>query len=465
VTRRKFIPRAWQGPIIDHVIEVPRNGTFAGMGLGKTTATMTALDAMYLAGELAGPTLVCAPLRVAASTWPDEAEKWDHLRHIEVQPIVGDAKARARALANTNASVFSINYENLPWLAAHLEATRRPWPFEKVVADESTKLKGFRTKQGTARAKVLGRVAHKHVKRWSNLTGTPSPNGLQDLWGQTWFLDGGQRLGRSFTAFAERWFRTGHNGFGLEPLPFAQQQIEDALRDLCLTLDIRDFVDIREPIVCPVYVDLPAKARRLYDDMEKKMFAVIGEHEVEAFSAAARTMKCLQLANGAAYVGENSEQWEEVHDAKIQALEDIVEESAGAPILVAYHFKSDLQRLQRAFPKGRALDSDPNTIRQWNAGKIPVLFAHPASAGHGLNLQDGGNILVFFGHNWNLEEFQQIIERIGPTRQLQAGHDRPVFIYHIIARDTVDELVMARRESKREVQDLLLEAMKRRGNK
>jgi SNF2 family DNA or RNA helicase len=464
LSRRQFTPRAWQGPMIDHIIGVPRNALFAGMGLGKTTATMTALDYMYLAGELTAPTLVCAPLRVAASTWPDEATKWDHLRHIEVQPIIGDAKARERALRNPNASVFSINYENLPWLAKHLEDTRRAWPFEKVVADESTKLKGFRTKQGTARAKVLGRVAHKHVKRWSNLTGTPSPNGLQDLWGQLWMLDGGQRLGRSFTAFTQRWFQKSFDGFSIDPLPFAQQQIEDAIRDLCLTLDIRDFVDIREPIVVPVYVDLPAKARRLYDDMEKKMFAVIGEHEVEAFSAAAKTMKCLQLANGAAYVNESSV-WEEVHDAKIQALEDIVEEAAGAPVLVAYHFKSDLARLQRAFPQGRALDAVPSTISEWNRGRIPVLFAHPASAGHGLNLQDGGNILVFFGHNWNLEERLQIIERIGPTRQLQAGHDRPVFIYNILARDTVDELVLARCESKREVQDILLEAMKKKGIK
>lgn len=463
MTRREFTPRPWQPPIINHIIDVERDAVFAGMGLGKTTSAMTALDYMFLAGELTGPVLVIAPLRVAASTWPDEAVKWGHLRHIEVQPIIGDVKARAAAMANRNASVFTINYENLPWLAEYLESQKRPWPFAKVIADESTKLKGFRTRQGTQRAKVIGRVAHKYVRRWTNLTGTPSPNGLKDLWGQTWFLDAGERLGRSFTAFSQRWFRKAFNGFDIEPMEFAQVQIEDKLRDICLSLDIRDFVDIREPIVSTVYVDLPPKARRIYDEMEKKMFAVIGEHEVEAFNAAAKTMKCLQLANGAAYVGEDSTQWEEVHDAKIQALEDAVEEAAGTPVLVAYHFKSDLSRLRRAFPKGRALDSDPATIRDWNAGKIPVLFAHPASAGHGLNLQDGGNILVFFGHNWNLEEFQQIIERIGPTRQLQAGHDRPVFIYHIVARDTVDELVMARRESKREVQDLLLEAMKRKG--
>ena len=170
----------------------------------------------------------------------------------------------------------------------------------------------------------------------------------------------------------------------------------------------------------------------------------------------------MEPANAAIYTDEDGS-WAEVHDAKLQALEDVIEEAAGMPVLVAYHFKSDLARLQRAFPKGRHLDKNPQTIRDWNAGKIPVLFAHPASAGHGLNLQDGGNILAFFGHNWNLEEYLQIVERIGPTRQAQAGHDRPVFIYNIVANDTIDELVIARRESKREVQDLLLEAMKRKG--
>lgn len=460
MTRRTFVPRPWQRPMIDHLLDIPRGALFAGMGLGKTTATMAALDYLYLVGDIDAPTLVCAPLRVAASTWPDEAAKWGHLRHIEVQPIIGTAEARRRALRNCNASIFTINYENLPWL---LEALNGKWPFGEVVADESTKLKGFRLRQGTQRARALASVAHVHAKRWANLTGTPSPNGLQDLWGQTWFLDTGARLGRTFSDFTKRWFRPDHSGFGIEPLPFAQEQIQDQLRDICLTLDIRDYVDIREPITSTVYVDLPTRARRLYDEMEKRMFMQIGEHDVEAFNAAAKTMKCLQLANGAVYVGENAEQWEEVHDAKIQALESIIQEAAGTSVLVAYHFKSDLIRLQRAFPGGRPLDADPSTITAWNAGRIRLLFAHPASAGHGLNLQDGGNILVFFGHNWNLEEYQQIIERIGPTRQLQAGHDRPVFIYHIVARDTVDELVMARRESKREVQDLLLEAMKRRG--
>lgn len=470
VSRRPFTPRAYQHHIIDHTLDVPRCGVWAGMGLGKTVSTLTALDALELVEP--GPTLVCAPLRVAATTWPDEATKWEHLRNIEVAPIVGSASERERALARVagdSANVFTINYENLPWLVETLKARRTKWPFARVIADESTKLKGFRLKQGTQRARALATVAHTEARRFVELTGTPSPNGLQDLWGQAWFLDAGQRLGRSFAAFQQRWFRAVPGSTPqqtrIEPLPFAQQQIEDALRDLCLSLDARDYFDIAEPISTTVWVDLPAKARQLYRDMEREMFMQIGEHEVEAFTAASRTIKCLQLANGAAYVGESNEKWEEVHDGKLQALESIVEEAAGAPVLVAYHFKSDLARLQRTFPKGRTLDADPQTIRDWNAGRIPILFAHPASAGHGLNLQDGGNILAFFGLWWNLEEYQQIVERIGPTRQAQAGHDRPVFIYQIVARDTVDELVMARRESKREVQDLLLEAMKRKSGR
>ena len=458
MSRRDFTPRPYQDAIMEWALDRPRSGVWAGMGMGKTVSTLTTLDILELVEP--GPALVLAPLRVASSTWPDEAAKWGHLRNVEVSAVVGTPEERRAALRRP-ASVYTTNYEQLPWLVEHFGDK---WPFKKIVADESTKLKSFRLRQGGQRAQALGRVAHKHATRFIELTGTPSPNGLQDLWGQAWFLDQGVRLGRTFDAFRQRWFQAVPGGDGyqqIKPLPFAQEQIQDRMRDLCLSLDPRDYFDISEPIVNVIRVELPKKARALYRDMEREMFMQIGEHEIEAFSAASRTIKCLQIANGAAYTDESGT-WTEVHDAKLQALESVIEEAAGMPVLVAYHFKSDLARLQRAFPKGRHLDKDPQTIRDWNAGKIPILFAHPASAGHGLNLQDGGNILAFFGHWWDLEQYQQIIERIGPTRQAQAGHDRPVFIHHIVAADTVDEIVMARRESKREVQDLLLEAMKRR---
>lgn len=457
---RIFKPREYQAPVIDHVVDVPRCALWVPMGGGKTVSTLTATDHIALV-EDCYPLLVIAPLRVAQSTWPDELSKWQHLHALRASPIVGTAAERRVAL-RARAEVYTINYENLPWL---IEELAGKWPFRMVIADESTKLKGFRLRQGSKRAQALAKVAHK-TPRFVELTGTPSPNGLIDLWGQAWFLDKGVRLGRSFDAFKHRWFQTiqvGEDRFAvrLDPLPFAQEQIEDRLRDLCLYVDVAKYLNIQEPVINTVWVDLPAKARRLYRDMEREMFLQIGESEIEAFNAASKTMKCLQLANGAIYTDEQGA-WAEVHDAKIQALESIVEEAAGMPVLVAYHFKSDLARLLKAFPRGRHLDQDPQTIRDWNAGKVPVLFAHPASAGHGLNLQDGGNILAVFGHNWNLEEYQQILERIGPTRQFQAGHNRPVFIHHIVARDTVDEIVMARRESKRAVQDLLLEAMQRR---
>lgn len=453
----KFNPHPYQHDMIDWLLDLNRSALFAPMGSGKTVTVLTALDLLQLVDSR--PTLVLAPLRVAQSTWPDEVGKWDHLSRTEVSAVVGDPGARAKALKR-DASVYTTNYENLPWLIEHLGDR---WPFGRVVPDESTRLKGFRLRQGTKRAKELGRIAHTKVDGWVNLTGTPAPNGLADLWGQSWFLDRGERLGRTYDAFRQRWFQAvpGAQGYvQIKPLPFAQEQIQDKLRDLCLTPELGFKVD--EPIVREVRVTLPPKARALYRDMERRMFMELEGHEVEALNAASRTMKCLQLANGAAYVDDTGA-WKEVHDGKLQALESIVEEAAGAPVLVAYHFKSDLARLQRAFPFGRQLDADPGTIRDWNAGRIRVLFAHPASAGHGLNLQHGGNILVFFGQNWSLEEHDQILERIGPMRQRQAGLNRPVFVYYILADDTVDDMVRARIMSKRSVQDILLEAMKRKG--
>ncbi|WP_433847125.1 SNF2-related protein [Acinetobacter proteolyticus] len=456
-----YKPHDYQHAIIEHIIDNERCGVWAGMGTGKTSSTLTALDILDLIEP--GATLVVAPLRVAATTWPDEAKKWKHLEHFKVVAIVGTAEERVRALKQ-QANVYTINYENLPWLVGYLKEN---WFFTKVVADESTKLKGFRVSQGSVRARALGKVAHTRVKRFIALTGTPSPNGLKDLWGQVWFIDRGQRLGTSFGAFTQRWFQqiqvgADRNAVQLVPFPHSQAEIQTKLKDICLSIEAKDYFDIKDPIFRTVEIELKGKARKLYDEMEKEMFIELSETtEVEAFNAAAKTMKCLQLASGSVYTDDQGN-WQAVHDLKIQALESIIEEACGMPVLVAYHFKSDLERLQKAFPSGKHLDKDPKTIHDWNAGKIPVLFAHPASAGHGLNLQDGGNILVFFSHWWDLEQYQQIIERIGPTRQAQAGHDRPVYIYHIIAKNTIDSVVMARRDSKREVQDLLMEAMKRR---
>jgi hypothetical protein len=477
---RTFIPGKHQQLMIEHALTHPRCGLWAGMGMGKTSGALTVIDLLRLVEEEL--TLVIAPLRVARDVWPQEAKKWDHLKNLRVVPLVGDLGYRLTALKELkwkSANVFTVNYEILPWL---IETLGDAWPFANVIADEATKLKSYRGHLATSskgkefivaaggkRARALGKIAHTKVKRWINLTGTPSPNGLKDLWGQTWFLDAGKRLGHTYGAFKQRWFQRSFESHSIDPMPFSQEQIQDKLKDICISLRSEDYFDITKPIVNNIYVDLPAPVRAKYREMEKEMFTRIQGRDVEAFNAAARTMKCLQLANGAVYVNPSEEgddarrqkEWKEVHDEKLTVLESIVEEAGGMPLLVSYEFKSDLARILHRFKD--AVDiSKTEGMRKFRDGKAILGCAHPQSMGHGIDgLQDVTNIIAFFGHNWNLELYQQIIERIGPVRQAQSGHKRPVFIYHILVRKTVDEMVMMRRDSKREVQDILMEYMRR----
>ncbi len=444
----------------EFALALKRCALLVPMGFGKSSVVLWLIDTLLLAGEVR-KVLILAPLRVARSTWPDEARAWSNFSDLRVVAVVGTEKERLAALA-TPADVYTINYDQIVWLTDTLGSA---WDFDMVVADEATRLKGFRLRQGTKRAQALSKVIHTKVKRFVALSGTPAPNGLQDLWALGWFLDRGQRLGLTFSAFESRWFgfQRGVNPMFAKRVPFAhaQDEIQAKLRDVCLTLSVSDWFDIAEPIVNTIKVTLPPKARQHYREMERDLFTKLTEHDVEAFGAAAKTIKTLQLASGFAYVGDSNTKWEVLHDEKLDALRSVVEEASGAPVMVAYNFRASLARLQKAFPEGRVLDADPKTIGQWNAGTIPILFAHPASAGHGLSLQHGGNILVFYESNWNLEEHLQIIERIGPVRQKQSGYDRPVFIHYIIASDTVDELVLDRLRNKRDVQDVLLEALKR----
>ena len=449
-----FTPRPYQTILADHILTHPRCAIWADMGLGKTSGTLYALDALRLVEDV--PALVLAPLRVVNETWPAEVEKWDNLSHLKIVPITGTPKQRLNAL-HTPADVHATNYENLPWL---MEQGFFPWT--TIISDEATRLKSFRLggKKGR-RARALAKVAFSKVERFIELTGTPSPNGLQDLWGQLWFLDRGERLGRTHSAFMRRWFRLKHpNSFEMVPMPHSEAEIMERVSDICLSIRAKDWFDLNDPIIVDVPAILPESAMRQYKEMESKMFLEIQEQEIEAFNAAAKTMKCLQLANGAIY--DETGDWHPVHDAKLDALESVVQEANGMPVLVAYHFKTDLIRLKKRFPQGKELDKNRQTITDWNAGKIPILFAHPASAGHGLNLQDGGNLVVMFGHWWDLEQYQQIIERIGPTRQMQAGYDRPVYIYNIRAVDTIDSTVIQSRTDKRKIQDLLLETVRHR---
>ena len=455
----KFDPRPWQPPMMEHMAQHDRCGVFAAMGSGKTVATLTSEQSADLLDR--GPVLILAPKRVATYVWPDEFAKWNHLAGLKCNTIVGSVDDRKTALRDDSAQFYTCNYDNLPWL---VDTVGADWPFKSVVADEFTRLKGHRLMQGGKRTKKLAEVAFNGVERFIGLTGTPAPNGYKDLWGQLWFLDKGQRLGRSYDAYMERWFRRVGNGFGygMELMPYSEEEINARLDDICITIDPKDYgLDIAEPIVTKIEVELPSRARAHYRQMEKHFFAEIAGHEIEAAHAGAKSLKLLQLAAGAIYT-DDAGSFEVVHDEKIEALRSIVEEANGMPVLVAYRFKSDLARLLKAFPTGRHLDAKKSTEDDWNAGKIPLLFAHPASAGHGLSLQYGGNILVDFSSDWDLELDDQILERIGPLRQMQAGLDRPVYRYRIVAKDTLDEDVLLRHATKRSVQDLLLEAMKRR---
>jgi SNF2 family DNA or RNA helicase len=448
---KTFVPHDYQYDIMDFIQRTKRCMVWASMGSGKTSATLTALEALDVV-EDTYPVLVLAPLRVARKTWVDEVALWSHLAHLRVSPVLGNEKQRLAALA-ADAEIYTCNFDNLVWLVDTLQGR---WPFKTVVVDEASRLKSFRIRQGGSRARALGKVAHTEVSRFIGLTGTPAPNGLKDLWGSVWFVDQGERLGRTFSAFEQRWFDKGYDGFSLQPRSFAQEEIQEKLKDVCLTVT---GPPVDEPVEVLLYVDLPPKARRLYESMEKDFFAELESGGVEAANAAVKSNKLRQIANGFLFTEEGG--WEQLHDEKVKALESVIAEASGMPVLVAYSFVPDKERILRSIPGAVAAGDDAED--RWNAGKIPVLPVHPASMGHGVSLQHGGNILVDFGVDWNLEHDAQIIERIGPRRQRQSGYERPVYRYRIVARNTIEEWgVLPRLKGKASVQDILLAALERR---
>lgn len=456
--RALYRPRAYAELAMDLMIREPRCALWAKPGMGKSVMTLTYLDLLHNVWGEDAPTLVLAPLRVARDTWSTEAGKWAHLRGLTVVPILGSDVER-RAALRKHGNIYTTNYENLPWLRDQFKG--RPWPFATVVADESTKLKGFRLRQGGKRAQALAGVAHQSVKRWINLTGTPASNGLEDLWGQTWFLDSGARLGRTFNAFRERWFHPSSRGTWTNwtPRPGAADEIHERLSDICLTLDPVDWFDLSQPVTNVIEVTLPARVRSQYQEMERELFTLIAGAEIEALNAAAKTQKCLQFANGAVYT-DGTGAWVEVHTEKLDALEELAEATGDDPILVAYHFQSDRDRLLSRF-KGAIDLATREGLAMAQSGRGKYWLAHPASVGHGIDgLQKHCATVVFFSQDWSLENHDQLIERVGPMRQMQAGLNRPVMVHYIVARQTVDELVMARRTTKRSVQDLLMDYMK-----
>ena len=484
-TRKVYRPRPYGAAATQHLLDLPRAALYGSPGVGKTVTVLTALDIKYRT-YLSRPTLILATLRVARSTWTDELAKWEHLSGLTIVPIIG-SEAQRLAAVKRDAPIYTTNYENLVWLT---EYWGDRWPYEVVVADESTRLKSHRVhfqtarkhdgspgktflagfEDGGKRAGALARLTHTRIKEFYELTGTPAPNGLKDLWGQIWYLDAGRRLGRTYGDFMARWFEKGYDGYEVTPRPYAAEQIHAAVGDLCMSINAKDYFPLKDPVIVPVYVELPAAARSIYRDMERKFEIEIEGRHVTAVNSAVKSLKTLQIANGACYLDPATDvidpmsrkEWRQVHDVKLQALDSLISELNGNPVIVVYEFWSDLQRLQKAFPKARTLRTQQDED-DFKAGKVPVLLIHPASAGHGI---DGFHVpchnMIFFSHSWNLEYYQQVVERIGPTRQYQIGSERNVFLYFIIARDTMDEDVMERRASKRSVQDILLEAVKRR---
>lgn len=470
-----FTPRPWQTPMADFMLANPRGNIFASMGMGKTTTAVSTFETLRLFGE-AQHALVIAPRRVALNTWPDEVVKWhESFGHLTIAAAIGTPDQRLAALRR-NADITTINYDNLPWL---MDVMGDHWHWDTVFADESTRLKGLRVTlrtsskgkefvagQGSSRAKAIAKVAHRKVRRWYNLTGSPAPNGIVDLWGQMHFVDRGQRLGVSFTEFHNRWFRSFQTPSGYtqsEPMPHAQSEIERLIKDVSISIQASDWFDLKNVIERNVMVTLPPKARQAYAEMEDELFTQVMRQDVEAFNAGSKAQKCLQIANGAVYTDTKTKAWVEVHSAKIDALKSVIEEANGESVLVRYTHIPDRERILKAFPSARFLDNDPATQTLWNAGKIPMLVTHAASAGHGLNLQRGGRILCDFASDYGLEGDEQIIERIGPTRQMQAGIDRAVYRYRLVAKDTIEEhSVLPRLKLKMSVQDSLKAAVRMR---
>ena len=443
----KFIPHDYQREAIKRVEENNHYGLFLDMGLGKTIITLTALQDLVDRAEVTRA-LIIAPKSVAESTWQDEAGKWEHL-DLTFSTVLGSARQRVAALAR-NADCYVINRENVVWLC---EYYKYKLPFDMLIVDESSSFKSPSAKRFKALKKC-----RTCFSRIVILTGTPAPNTLMDLWAQVYLLDGGLALGRTITAYRQMYFRPDKcNG----PIvysyrlagPEAEKQIYAHLEPVCMSLKAADYLKLPPRIDRTISVELSAKALRTYQQMEKDLVLEMADEEITATSAAALSGKLLQMANGRVYSDDKGVI--DIHDAKAQALLEIVEASC-SPVLVFYNFKHDLDRLQNLFPDAVVLKG-AEEMRDWNNGKISILLAHPASTAYGLNLQAGGHVIVWYGLNWSLELYQQANARL-----YRQGQDKPVIIHHLVAKKTIDEQVMRALAAKEAGQDALLEAVKAR---
>lgn len=453
-----FQPHAYQRYCIDRLVKDPRVALFLDMGLGKTIITLSAVYHLKYAMFAVRKVLIIAPKKVAEATWQREAAKWDGVRILRMQTVLGSQARRLRAL-NTPADIYIINRENVPWLVEHY---RNDWPFDMVVVDESSSFKNPRAK----RFKALSYM-YPHIKRAVLLTGTPSPNGIIDLWSQIYLLDRGERLGSTFSGFRNRYFTPGERSrdiiYTYDPKDGAEDVIMTAIGDIAVSMKADDYLELPAVIEDTVPVVLDAKARKAYDTMERTMVLELlqsGE-QITAASAAALSNKLQQLANGAVY--DERRAFHTVHDCKLEAFMELVEQLGGKSALVFYNFQHDLARLLEALRltklRVRILRGAEDEMA-WNRREVDVLLAHPASAAYGLNLQDGGNHVIWYGLNWSLELYQQANKRL--HRQ---GQTQTVIVHHLISEGTRDEDILRAIGMKEQAQEFVLESLKARIDK
>lgn len=449
-----FIPHNYQAFSTQKIVDNPAAGLLLDMGMGKTISTLSAAVELLHDYFEVSKILVIAPLRVAKYTWTDEIDKWDHTRYLKTSKILGTEKERLAAL-DKQAHIYLINRENVVWL---VEQVKSDWPFDMVVIDELSSFKSTKSKRFRALRKV-----RPFIKRIVGLTGTPAPNGLIDLWPQLYLLDQGERLGKTVTGFRNRYFVPGagdpskHVVYDWIPKKEAEERIYEKIGDICVSMKSADYLDLPERVDHEVKVELSDKARSNYMQLERDLLLPFADGDVVADTAAVLSNKLLQLANGAIY--DEDKDVKHIHDEKLDALEDLVEQANGKPVLIFYNFKHDVDRILGRFKDAVKLETDSH-FKKWNKGEIPILLTHPASAGHGLNMQDGGNIIIWFGMNWSLELYQQANARL--HRQ---GQKKSVSIYHLIVGDSIDEKVMDAIQNKTVTQDNLMEAVKARLDK
>ena len=444
----KYIPYSYQEYALKFILNSKAAGIFLDCGLGKTVITLTAIaELMHNRFEIS-KALVIAPLRVAENVWDVEAKKWGHLKHLRVAKVLGSEKKRIQALAS-NADIYVINRENTKWLVDYY---KKDWPFDMLVLDELSSFKSHRAKRFKALRKV-----RPLCKRVVGLTGTPAPNGLIDLWAQVYLLDSGQRLGKTISGYRERYFlpdkRNQHVIFSYKPREGAEEAIYKKLSDICISMKNRDYLTLPERMDNILGINLPPKVLEQYRQLERDLLLPLLEGDIVAGSAAVLTNKLLQITGGAVY--DEGKKVQILHDEKLKALEDLVEAANGKPVLVYYNYRHELERIQKQF-LCRVLDTAKD-MEDWNKGEIPVMLAHPASAGHGLNLQNGGSTIIWFGLPWSLELYQQANARI--HRQ---GQKNTVVVHHLVAKETIDEDVMQVLAKKQAGQEALLQAVKAR---